>query len=363
MQNEVLLRLIRAYIPSKLFLSLLALESDFTLLAQLSKPQLMKQGFSAKQADKFLGVTDEQITKDLEWLQSDDHFLIPIASAQYPGLLKDIYDPPIALFAIGDVNLLAASQLAIVGSRNPTASGRETAFSFSKLFDKSGLVITSGLALGVDAASHEGALAAMGKTIAVCGTGLDRVYPARHRDLARQIAETGLLISEFPLGTPPQAQNFPMRNRIISGLSVGTLVVEAALRSGSLITARSALQQGREVFAIPGSIHNPLARGCHSLLKSGAKLVETAEDVLEELVPLLSVSLAQSTIVSIENPISAPISDKEHLTLLENVGHEPTAIDLLVERTGFPAAAVASMLLMLELEGLVHSVAGGYQQT
>ena len=363
MQNKILMRLIRAYIPSKIVLSLLSLEYDFTQLAQLSKLQLMKQGFSAKQSDKFLGVPDEKIAKDLVWLQSDNHFIIPITAAEYPRLLKDIYDPPLALFAIGDVSLLVAPQLAIVGSRNPTASGRETAFGFSKSFAKNGLVITSGLALGIDAASHEGALAAMGKTIAVCGTGLDRVYPARHRDLARKIAETGLLISEFPLGMPPQAQNFPMRNRIISGLSVGTLVVEAALRSGSLITARSALHQGREVFAIPGSIHNPLARGCHNLLKDGAKLVETAEDVLEELVSLLGVSLAQSEVVSIENQVTAPILDEEHLVLLENVGHEPTAIDLLVERTGFSAAAVASMLLMLELEGVVHSVSGGYQRT
>jgi DNA processing protein len=362
MQSQILTRLLCAYIPSKLYLTLFSQAIDWQQLPQLSVGQLVKLGFTSKQAEKFLAVTKEQLEADVRWLQAERHHLIPITAPEYPSLLKEIYDPPLALYAIGDIELLTAPQLAIVGSRNPTASGRDTAFEFAKALAGSGLVITSGLALGVDAASHEGALAAGGQTIAVCGTGLDRVYPARHRDLARQIACQGLLLSEFPLGTAPQAQNFPMRNRIISGLSVGTLVVEAALRSGSLITARSALQQGREVFAIPGSIHNPLARGCHSLLKNGAKLVETADDVLEELASLLALSLPQSISEEIENSDAAPILDEEHYAVLENVGYELTPIDLLVERTGFPVAAVASMLLMLELQGLVQSATGGYQR-
>ena len=194
--------------------------------------------------------------------------------ARYPELLKQIADPPSILFVQGDVSLLAKWQIALVGSRNPSASGRDTAYEFSRYLAQDGITINSGLAMGIDAASHQGALAAGGKTIAVIGTGLDRVYPAKHRELAHEIASTGAIVSEFALGTSPRAENFPRRNRIISGLSLGTVVVEAAVKSGSLITARMAMEQGREVFAIPGSIHNPLARGCHQLIRQGAKLVE-----------------------------------------------------------------------------------------
>ena len=236
----------------------------------------------------------------------------------------------------------------MVGSRNPTERGRETAYDFAQHLARVGLTITSGLALGIDAACHEGALDVEGKTIAVCGTGLDRVYPARNHLLAQRIATTGALISEFPLGTPPEAFHFPRRNRIIAGLSVGTLVVEAALKSGSLITAQQALEAGRDVFAIPGSIHNPLAHGCHRLIRQGAKLVECAEDVLEELQPLVTLAASWTQEKLTHNKPSAALDEL------------PTPIDLLAERTNMPANELASMLLILELQSLVICQPGGY---
>ena len=213
----------------------------------------------------------------MEWLSQPGNHVVHFQDAAYPALLKQIADPPPLLFVRGDRDYLAQPQLAIVGSRNPTHTGRALAREFAAHLASFGLTITSGLASGIDGAAHQGAIEAGGTTLAVTGTGLDRVYPARHRDLAHRVAENGALVTEFPPGTAPLAANFPRRNRLISGLSLGTLVVEAALRSGSLITARSALEQGREVFAIPGSIHNPLARGCHALIRDGAKLVESGE--------------------------------------------------------------------------------------
>ena len=217
---------------------------------------------------------------EFDWLGQPAHHLLVWSDADYPPLLREIADPPLLLYVIGRREALASPQLAIVGSRNPSPMGRENAQAFAKSLAGAGLAITSGLALGVDGAAHRGALAAGGHTIAVTGTGLDRVYPARHRELAHAIAARGALVSEFPLGTSPRPENFPRRNRLISGLSLGTLVVEAALQSGSLITARLAAEQGREVFAIPGSIHAPQARGCHALIRQGAKLVETAQDIV-----------------------------------------------------------------------------------
>ena len=260
------------------------------------------------------------------------------------------------LFARGDVALLQNPQLAIVGSRNPSVVGRETAQEFARTLAASGMTITSGLALGIDAASHQGALDGGGQTVAVFGTGLDRVYPAKNRALAHAIVEAGgVLLSEYPPGTEPLPGNFPRRNRIISGLSLGTLVVEAALRSGSLITARYAVEQGREVFAIPGSIHNPLARGCHQLIRQGAKLVEGARDILEELAPQLNAILAEP-----EPPEPSTGPDGEHRMLLACMGDGTSSVDQLVERSGLTADAVSSMLLLLELQGYVVSTAGGY---
>jgi DNA processing protein len=301
------------------------------------------------------------VEDDLTWLQEKDCYLLTLDAPDYPPQLREIADAPPLLFLRGTAAVLANPQLAMVGSRNPSITGRETAHDFARTLAAAGMVITSGLAQGIDTACHQGTLDGGGQTIAVAGTGLDRVYPASNRELAHAIIEAGgALISEFPPGTLPHAGNFPRRNRIISGLSLGTLVVEAALRSGSLITARLAAEQGREVFAIPGSIHNPLARGCHQLIRQGAKLVESAADVLEELAPQLYAALAEMPEESA--PASSEL-DEEYQALLACIGHETTPVDRLVERSGLTAEAVSSMLLILELQGFVESAAGGYART
>jgi DNA processing protein len=269
------------------------------------------------------------------------------------------------LFVEGDATALSMPQLAVVGSRNPTALGRDTAEQFAAHLAAAGLAITSGLALGIDAAAHRGALAAGGRTIAVMGCGPDAVYPRAHAGLAAEIAASGALVTDLPTGTPPLKQHFPRRNRIISGLSVGTLVVEAALQSGSLITARLAAEQGREVFAIPGSIHNPMARGCHRLIRQGAKLVETADDIFAELGALVATlragvhAGATSAEATDAQEVSGPALDKDYEILLDALGFAPAGIDTLVARTGLAADAVASMLLILELDGRVAQQPGG----
>ncbi|MCI0655067.1 MAG: DNA-processing protein DprA, partial [Methylococcaceae bacterium] len=262
------------------------------------------------------------IDNDFEWLNQPGHQAITLHDSRYPARLKEIAVPPPLLFVSGDPALLSTPQLSIVGSRNPSPSGVGTARNFAAALSGAGLCITSGLALGIDASAHEGSLNAGGKTVAVLGTGPDRVYPARHKQLAWKIAEKGCLVSEFPPGTRPKACNFPRRNRIISGLSLGVLVVEAAIQSGSLITARLALEQGREVFAIPGSIHNPLARGCNALIKSGAKLVETAQDILEELHNFQATDI---TTYYFPEPSIEP--DPEQKIILKYVAYSPTSID------------------------------------
>ncbi len=300
----------------------------------------------------------QQAERDLQWLKQPRNRLLAITDPEYPVLLRSIPDPPTALFLHGRLDSLDLPQLAIVGSRNPSHGGRTNAREFARFLAAAGLAITSGMALGIDSAAHLGALHGNGITLAVTGTGLDRVYPAKNRDLAYKIAEKGLLISEFGPGTPPLPGNFPRRNRIISGLSVGTLVVEAALKSGSLITARLASEQGREVFAIPGSIHNPLARGCHALIRQGAKLVETGEHVAEELSAMLG-GLDQQISTEYTDTGSDFEIDDEHRQLLDAMGYDPATTDQLVSRTGFSAASVSSMLLLLELQGHVSSEAGG----
>jgi len=306
------------------------------------------------------------IDAELRWLEHDAHHFVPLGSDGYPPLLAEVSDAPIGLFVRGDPALLSLPQLAIVGSRNPTAGGRDNATSFAAHLARCGLAVTSGLAIGIDAAAHQGALAAEGITVAVCGTGLDIDYPFANSALAATIAKRGALVSEFPLGMPALQANFPRRNRIISGLTLGTLVVEAAVRSGSLITARLAAEQGREVFAIPGSIHNPLARGCHQLIRQGAKLVETADDILVELRALagaLAAALAPALQVAVPNErnagAAAPVLDKAYEILLDALGFEPAGVDTLVERTGFAADEVAAMLLILELDGALESRPGG----
>ena len=322
-----------------------------------SPTDLEAAGLTAKQRYLLKNVNWTIIENDLLWLEKNNNQIISLEDEAYPKLLREIYDPPLVLFVKGDANILAQSQIAMVGSRHPTVTGKESAYQFAKELASAGLVITSGLALGIDAASHTGAIAT-GKTIAVLGAGLKFIYPPTHQKLAEDIVRNdGALISEFPPDTPPKAANFPMRNRIISGLSLGVLVIEAALRSGSLITARSALEQNRDIFAIPGSIHNPLARGCHQLIRQGAKLVETSNDILEEIGYLKKTN---------ENPI--PFSSKQEPVdldpllqrVLAQIGYEVTALDVIILRSGLTPAEVSSMLLPLELEGYVHLVPGGY---
>jgi DNA processing protein len=301
----------------------------------------------------------------LAWAELPQAHLLTWDDPRYPPLLAEIPDPPLLLYVRGDPLLLAEPQLAVVGSRNPTPGGREITRELVGRLTGYGLAITSGLAVGVDAVAHEAALE-RGRTVAVLGTGPDRVYPAAHRDLARRIAQTGALVTELAPGEGPQASHFPRRNRIISGLSLGTLVTEAAVRSGSLITARQAAEQGREVFAVPGSIRNPLARGCHALIRDGARLVEEAEEILAELAPRLRGVLAAVAPGSepgapgdAEGAAGTAGLDPEYQRLLDALGFEPLAPDELIRRTGLPAQSVSSMLLVLELGGHVSSGPGG----
>lgn len=302
-----------------------------------------------------------QLQATLNWLQAGaDRHVVTLGDAAYPPELLDIEDPPLMLYMLGTLahqsraaTKTIAIKLAIVGSRNPTPQGEANARQFAKAFGSAGLCVVSGLALGIDGAAHDGAMLGGGDTIAVVGTGLDRVYPKKHLALAHRIARQGMLISEFPLGTPPLTANFPRRNRIISGLSRGTLVIEAALQSGSLITARLAAEQGKEVFAIPGSIHSPQSRGCHALIKQGAKLVELAQDVLEELnLPLTPLGAEGGATAA------APSSDP----LLEALGFDAVSLDALQARCGLDTAQLQARLLELELGGEVARLPGGLFQ-
>lgn len=311
------------------------------------------------------------------WLQSNPqvHRVMALGDTDYPPPLLNMEDPPLLLYAMGapgfwqDGNFANCSTrcLAVVGSRNPTPQGVANARQFSQTLAQAGLTIVSGLALGVDGAAHEGALdgAAKGQmaTIAVVGTGLDRVYPRQHRDLAHRIVQHGVLLSEYPLGTPPLSANFPRRNRIIAGLSHGTLVVEAALQSGSLITARLASEQGKDVFAIPGSIHSTQARGCHALIKQGAKLVESAQDVLEEMpqhlfTPTLSNLVAKDSMIT---GADAQL-DSNGDPLLEALGYDPIGLDALQARTGLDTPSLQARLMELEIHGQVARLPGGLFQ-
>ncbi len=299
-----------------------------------------------------LGVDKNKLAAALKWLEHPSNSVITLADPDYPSLLLNIPDPPPLLYLKGRRELLSSPALAIVGSRNATPQGLSNAESFAAAASNAGLCIISGMALGVDAAAHRGGLHGTAASIAVVGTGLDIVYPARNRELAHELAERGALVSEFPLGTPAIGSNFPRRNRIISGMSRGCLVVEAALQSGSLITARQALEQGRDVFAIPGSIHSPLSRGCHALIKQGAKLVESAQDILEELGYQATSAAAND----------AAKTDVEDSVLLRYLGHDASDIDTLCIRSGLTAEAVSAMLLALELDGVVANLPGGRYQ-
>ena len=294
---------------------------------------------------------DALIAATLAWLEAEapePRAVITLGDARYPRALLDTADPPLLLYAQGRFELLQADAIAVVGSRNPTPQGSDNARAFAGHLSRAGLTVVSGMALGVDAAAHAGGLDGAAGTIAVVGTGLDRVYPRRNLSLAHRIADKGLIVSEYSLGTPPLAPNFPLRNRIIAGLSRGTLVVEAALNSGSLITARLANEAGRDVFAIPGSIHSPQSRGCHALIKQGAKLVETAQDILEEL-----------RLPSAAAPAAAPAGlQAADDPLLTALGFDPVTLDALAARTGWPTSELNSRLLGLELEGHVARLPG-----
>ena len=302
------------------------------------------------------------------WLaQSDRHHILTLSDPAYPRELLETADPPLLLFLMGNADLLVHPQrLAVVGSRNPTPQGAQNAHDFAQALAAAGVCVVSGMALGVDGAAHTGALDAGGATVAVVGTGLDRVYPSRHRALAHRIAQTGLVVSEFVLGTSPTPANFPKRNRIIAGLSQGTLVVEAALASGSLITARLAAEMGREVFAIPGSIHATQAKGCHALIRQGAKLVESAQDVLEDLRFVLPTVFASADGHSgAESDASADVPPgvpDDQVPLLGALGHELVGLDALQARTGWPTAQLQAALLELELDGHVVRGPGGLYQ-
>ena len=291
------------------------------------------------------------IERSLAWAGEPGQHILTLADANYPAALLQIADPPNILYVRGQPDFLNTCSLAMVGSRNATPQGLQTAENFARTLAGHGLTIISGLALGIDAAAHRGALAAGGKTIAIIGTGADRLYPARNIELAQAIAAHGAIVSEFPLGTPALAANFPRRNRIISGLARGVLVVEAAPESGSLITARLAAEQGREVFAIPGSIHSPVARGCHQLIKQGAKLIETAQDVLEELGDFANPKSPSPTVI-----------DDDDDPLLAALGHDPCHLDDLVERSGLRTEDLLGQLLALELAGRIAPLPGNRYQ-
>ncbi|MDZ4202993.1 MAG: DNA-processing protein DprA [Gallionella sp.] len=295
------------------------------------------------------GIANECIEPTLSWLEDDNNHVVTLGDRDYPQALLNIPDPPLLLYVKGRRDLLNHPALAVVGSRNATPQGIHNAEAFARSLSEAGLCIVSGMAHGIDAAAHRGALQGTGSSIAVVGTGLDKVYPSANRGLAHALAAQGALISEFPLGTPPLAANFPRRNRIISGMSSGCLVVEASLQSGSLITARLALEQGRDVFAIPGSIHSPQSKGCHTLLKQGAKLVEAAQDILEELGCLTAATHEPET----------PGADPE---FMEHLGFDPVDMDTLAVRCGLTMAELSAMLLTLELEGRVSALPGGLYQ-
>ena len=296
------------------------------------------------------GVPDEPLAAALAWLEDGNNHIVTLADSAYPQALLNIADPPLLLYVKGRLDLLNRPALAVVGSRNATPQGAHNAEAFSRSLSDAGLCIISGMAHGIDAAAHRGALQGQSSSIAVVGTGLDKVYPAANRDLAHALAAQGALVSEFSPGTPPLAANFPRRNRIISGMSIGCLVVEAGLQSGSLITARLALEQGRDVFAIPGSIHSPQSKGSHALIKQGAKLVETAQDILEEL---------GSQLVA---PVQAADRHDSGSALFEHLGFDAVDMDTLVARCGLTVSQLSAMLLALELEGSVSKLPGGLYQ-
>jgi DNA processing protein len=317
-----------------------------------------RRGIDVERSTSLSRALQASVDQTLAWLEKEDCRLVTVASDDYPGLLREIAGAPLLLYVHGNIEALHLPSLAVVGSRNPTRAGLQNAYDFARHLGGAGVCIVSGLAQGIDTAAHRGALDAEAKTIAVLGHGIDRVYPAANRDLAHRIVEQGAMVSEYPLGSAPRKEHFPARNRLISGCSMGTLVVEAARRSGSLITARLASEQGREVFAIPGSIHNALSRGCHQLIRSGAKLVESADDIVSELAPIAS-HLMQNEMQCDKTPIMSNDRDDQYKLLKEILGHDPATADEIADKSGLTIEQVSSMLLILELEGEIEALNGG----
>ena len=339
---------------------------------------LRKAGVSENSAHALRQPDRENIDRAMSWQDEPGHHIVSIDSPDYPPLLLQIPGPPLLVYVNGNPDALHLPALAIVGSRNPTRGGWQNAHDFAAHLGRAGFCILSGLAQGIDTAAHEGALDGQATTVAFLGHGIDRIYPAENRDLACRIVAKGALVTEYPLGSPPLRENFPARNRLISGCSMGTLVVEAAKRSGSLITARLASEQGREVFAIPGSIHNAMSRGCHQLIRQGAKLVESADDIVSELGPIarhMAETLAEQTPDHVtqnatshlmqnderagSSPLFSDDRDDDYKLLIETLGHDPATADDLVEKSGLTIDQVSSMLLILELEGEIEALHGG----
>ncbi|MDH3619330.1 MAG: DNA-processing protein DprA [Gammaproteobacteria bacterium] len=350
--------LAHAYLRVSDLQELLELFGSVDAIVAQPRSRLAGAGLSDEKCTAITSPDETAIGNALAWLDDEQHHLIAWGEEEYPAMYTQIPGPPLLLYVNGDVGALHLPSLAIIGSRNPTQGGARNAREFSRHLAGRGFAIVSGLAQGIDAAAHQGALDAGGKTVAFLGTGIDRVYPASNRQLAHAIAAQGALVSEYPLGASPERWHFPERNRLISGLSLGTLVVEAARRSGSLITARLAADQGREVFALPGSIHNPLARGCHELIRQGAKLVETAGDILAELSPLTGHLLETSEETSTNEGLT-DAADKDYDELRKFLGHDPISIDELEKQSGLTIDQLSSMLLILELHGEVESMSGG----
>lgn len=358
MNERAWLTLAHAYLTVAELRSLLEQYGDVDTIVARTASQLRSSGLNDNKANAIASPDSAQLDAALAWLQDETHSIVCFGRSDYPELLTQLRDAPLLLYVNGQIDALHLPALAIIGSRNPTRGGSSNALEFSRHLATVGYTIVSGLAQGIDTAAHRGALLADRTTVAILGHGIDRVYPAQNHELAHQITSNGALVSEYPLGAPPDKRHFPERNRLISGLSLGTLVIEAARRSGSLITARLAAEQGREVFALPGSIHNPLARGCHELIRQGAKLVETAADIASELAPL-SAHMLELTKQPSPGSAAPTGAEKDYEELRKLLSFDPIGLDELKSQSGLTIDQLSSMLLILELHGEVESMSGG----
>lgn len=348
-------------------IALLEAFGDAAAVVAAGRHGLSRHGLADETLQAISSPDERKIEADLEWLSQPNHHLLCWDDDAYPALLRRINGPPAALFVDGDPGCLWQPQIAVIGSRNPTAGGLDHARDFSTTLSRQGMTITSGLASGIDTAAHKAALDAGGLTIAVNGTGLDRIYPNSSRKVAEGIRLQGAMISELPLGSPPLRQHFPSRNRIISGLSLAVLVIEAGLNSGTLITARKAAEQGRDVFALPGSLHNPMAKGCHRLIREGARLVETTSDIMQELGPVAA-ELQMEIRLRLERELIEQkvvkhmpdlLDDSDYSDVWQQLSFDPKPVDDIIEQSGISAREVSSMLLMMELKGMVKNLGNG----